>query len=516
MKRLALADRLLPIGNTLTYVRYLEDFPAFPFNNFWDDTVTSGFGDPKVYAVQTNTKVVERCVLMTTDPGDLVLDPTCGSGTTAFVAEQWGRRWITIDTSRVAIALARTRLMAAKFPSYLLVDSPEGARKESELTGQAVVDVRNEGNVRKGFAYRRMRHVTLKSIATNPDIHPGMSREEIEATIGRHAETELLYDQPYEHPRRVRVSGRFTVESVAPHRVVDPDRERPIAEQVAETTPDTGSFEQTILDNLRKAGVQNTVRQERLNFSFLEPFAGEWIQAGGEYVDAAGETRRAAVSLGPQYGTVSPEQVKQAAMEAVKGVGFDILLVCGFAFDPYASETANEFGPRPNETSEFAVTQEERRLGRLPVQLVRINPDLAMGDTLLKKTGAGNLFTVFGEPDIEITAPDDGRLVVEIHGVDVFDPTTATIHPGSPDDIACWLIDTAYNGESFFVRHAYFTGSDDPYKRLRQALRAEIDPDTWASLYTTKSRPFQRPDTGKIAVKVINQWGDEVLKIYDV
>ncbi len=235
----------------------------------------------------------------------------------------------------------------------------------------------------------------------------------------------------------------------------------------------------------------------------------------GEYLDDEGYTRRVGISLGPQYGTVGTEQIKESAKEALKGRGVDVLLVCGFAFDPYAEETAREFRPSGDrDADEFAVAQRQVQLGRLPVLLVRMNPDLAMGDTLLKATGAGNLFTVFGEPDVTIESTSDG-LVVEIRGVDVYDPTTGVVRASSTDDIACWLLDSAYDGESFFVRHAYFTSADDPYRRLKTALRAEIDEDAWASLYRTRSRAFPRPDTGKI-IKVINHYGDEVLKVYPV
>ncbi|HZR13730.1 MAG TPA: DNA methyltransferase [Acidimicrobiia bacterium] len=494
MERLKLANRLTGFGNSLRYVRYLDDFPAFPFTNLWDDTTTAGFGDPKIFVVQTNTKVIERCLLMTTDPGDLVLDPTCGSGTTAYVAEQWGRRWITIDTSRVALALARTRLMSAKFPSYLLADSPEGAAKEAEITGRPATEGPFERDVRKGFVYKRVPHVTLKSIAQNPDIHEGMTRDEIDRAIARHAEQELLVDQPYEDTKRVRVTGRFTVESLSPHRVLDADAERP-ATELTEHDPEAEQFVPLILD-LRKAGVQNTVKQERLVFDRLEPFPGEWINAEGEYTDKAGATKRVAVSVGPQYGTVTPQQVKEAAKEAVKGIGFDVLVVCGLAFDPHVPETARDFG-------------------RLAVLPAKINPDLTMPGDVLKKTGSGNLFMVFGEPDVLVKS-EDGKVTVEIRGVDVYDPTTGQVRSNDTDDIACWFLDTDYNDESFFVRHAYFTGANDPYDRLKRALKAEIDPVAWESLYSTVSRPFDPPSTGKIAVKVINHYGDEVMQVYDV
>lgn len=498
LNRLASANRLgAPTSNSLCYIRYIDDFPVAEITNVWTDTQTGAFTDDKVYVVQTNAKVIERCILMTTDPGDLVLDPTCGSGTTAYVAEQWGRRWITTDTSRVALALARTRLMAAKFPYYLLADSPEGIKQEAKLANLAPSHHQTEHDMRKGFVYKRVPHVTLKSIANNPDIKEGMTRQEIDEAIARHADTEILYDQPYEDKKTVRVAGPFTVESLSPHRILSPadeDLDGTVTEEEGRRQQD---FATMILDNLRKAGVQNTKKNERLVFDRLDPFAGTWIQGAGEYTDADGQVRRVAVSLGPEHGTVSPQHVKEAAKEAVQGIGFDLLIVCGFAFDPHVSEEA-------------------KRYGSITVLPTRMNPDLAMGDELLKKTGAGNLFMIFGEPDLDIEQRKDGQIVVRIKGLDVYDPTTGDIRPSSVDDIACWFIDTEYNGESFFVRHAYFTGADQPYEKLKKALRAEIDEAAWADLYKTESRPFPRPESGKIAVKVINHYGDEVLKVYGV
>jgi len=551
LTRLAKAARLSPKGNALLYKRYLDDFAYRPIANLWTDTQSGGIGrEPNVYVVQTNTKVIERCLLMGTDPGDLVLDPTCGSGTTAFVAEQWGRRWITIDTSRVAIALARTRLMSARFAFYVLADSPEGLTKEGEITGRVASAVlpRTESDVRRGFVYKRVPHVTLKSIANTEEIDeiharfqdrldslraelnrrlkhqweewevprnaqeswPEKAREvheewwglrhqrksEIDGSIAGRADTELLYDQPYLDNKRIRVTGPFTVESLSPHRVLGTDTERPTSEREAERQIGPGQFETMILENLRTAGVQNTVKNERLKLERLEPHAGMWIQAVGEYLEN-GHLRRVAVCIGPEHGTVGPDLVKDAAKEAVQGVGFHLLIVCGFAFDPHVSEEA-------------------KRYGNLVILPTRINPDLQMGDELLKKTGAANLFMVFGEPDVRIDRRKDGRVVVEIKGLDVYDPTTGEIRSNTTDDIACWFIDTDYNGESFFVRHAYFTGADEPYEKLKRALRAEVDEAVWSALYSTKSYPFDPPSTGKIAVKVINHYGDEVLKVYEV
>ncbi len=494
MNVLVQCNRLQIDGQLPRFILYHDDFPYQKLTNPWLDT--AGAMD-KIYVIQTNTKVIERCLLMTTDPGDLVLDPTCGSGTTAYVAEQWGRRWITIDTSRVALALARTRLMSARFPYYLLADSPEGIKKEAELTGRMPHDYKTEADIKKGFVYKRVPHITLKSIANNPDIREGMTREEIGAAIARYAETETLYDLPYDDNKRIRVTGPFTVESLSPHRVIAMDEERPTAETQAQKEAGAGQFETMILDNLKKAGVQNTIRNERLKFDWLEPYAGEWLHAAGEYTEKDGTARRVAICIGPEHGTVGAELVKEAAKEAVKGVGFDLLIVCGFAFDPHVSEEA-------------------RRYGKLNVLVTRMNPDLSMGDELLKKTGAGNLFMVFGELDVDIREREDGKVVVEIKGVDVYDPTTGQIRSSSTDDIACWFIDTDYNEESFFVCHAYFTGANEPYEKLKRALKAEIDQAAWSSLYSTVSRPFDVPKTGKIAIKVINHYGDEVLKVYEV
>ncbi|MEK7276316.1 MAG: site-specific DNA-methyltransferase, partial [Chloroflexota bacterium] len=341
-----------------------------------------------------------------------------------------------------------------------------------------------EPDIKRGFIYKRVPHVTLKSIANNEEIdaihakfqeqlesvraqinklagknweewevprglpatvgaiHESplqlhaewwrMRRErqkEIDASIAKRADTELLYDQPYEDNKRIRVTGPFTVESLSPHRVLTTAGrdERPTTESAAQAESAI-SFAQMIIENLKKAGVQNTVKNERLKFDRLESYAGTWIQAVGAYSES-GKSKRVAVSIGPEYGTVGPEQVKEAAKEAVQGVGFDLLIVCGFAFDPHVSEEA-------------------KRYGKLAVIIARMNPDLAMGDELLKKTGAGNLFMVFGEPDVDVKKQKDGKIVVAVKGVDVYDPTTGQVRSSATDDIACWFIDTDYNGES--------------------------------------------------------------------
>jgi adenine-specific DNA-methyltransferase len=520
LDRLTIAGRLQAARTSLRYRRFQADFPARELNNVWMDISGSvqSRSDPKIYVVQSSTSLVERCLLMATDPGDLVVDPTCGSGTTAYVAEQQGRRWITIDTSRVALTLARQRLMSARFPWYLLADSTDGRKKESELSGQPLPPAEVTNDIRHGFVYQRMRHITLKSIANNPDLKNGMSREEIETAIRRHADFERLLDKPSEDSKKVRVSGPFTMESLSPHRslafagsAVDGSGALNTGSADADSSDDL-SFEQMILANLREAGIQNGRKGERLTFDSVESYGGSYIQAVGEREEAAdGAPKRVGITIGPQYGTVGPSFIKDSAREANRAGDLDLLCILAFAFDPAVLGTGDEYV-----TSEegFANVAAERQLGRVPVLLVRMNADLLMGEEL-KKTSAGNLFTVFGQPDIEIKR-ENGELRVVLHGVDVYDPNTGQIRSNETDQIAMWMIDTAYNEESFFVRHCYFTGGQDPYAQLKRALKDDIDKDVWESLYRTESRPFPRPETSKIAVKVINDYGDEVMKVFDV
>ena len=411
LNRLRAARRLIKKGATLRFVRYWNDYPAAARGVVWSDTGQGGFvGDDKLYVVQTDVRVPQRCMLMATDPGDLVLDPTCGSGTTAYVAEQWGRRWITVDTSRVALALARTRIMSARYPYYLMADTPEGQRREAQVSGQAVTGPTGS-DIRKGFVYERVPHVTLKSIAQNPDIHEGMSRDEVDAAIARHAETETLFDRPYQDTKVVRVAGPFTVESLSPHRVVADGPEDRVEPTPAVPIEESGRFVVMVIDNLRKAGVQARDREERLTFTSLDPFPGRWIQAKGEYL-VDDQPKVAAVAIGPEFGTVGQELVRAAAKEA-RGY-FDLLVICGFAFDPLVEEE----GGRAS------------RMGNLTILQARMNPDLLMGD-VLKKTGTGNLFTVFGQPDIDVRSVGEDEIEVEIRGVDIFDPNTGDVRIGT-------------------------------------------------------------------------------------
>lgn len=522
---------------------------------------------------------------MATDPGDLVLDPTCGSGTTAYVAEQWGRRWITIDTSRVALALARARIMGARYPYYLKADSPEGQQKEAEITRTEVSTQPIYGNIRLGFVYERVPHITLKSIANNAEIDViydtwqrtleplratlnetlgrayeewEMPREpedpwdaakineklhginhnlnraytlqslpkraadpwpdaaqklharwwdariarqrEIDASIAAKADYEFLYDKPYEDKRKVRVAGPFTVESISPHRVLgvgaDDELLDPLADKAGE---DSRSFVEMILDNLKTAGVQQAHKEDHITFTSLTPWPGAMVCAEGRYLEGDKE-RRAGVFIGPEFGTVSRQDLVAAAREA-GDAAFDVLIACAFNYEAMATEF--------------------NKLGRIPVLKARMNADLHMSEEL-KNTGKGNLFVIFGEPDITIlpetgkSGQETGKIRVKVNGVDVFHPNTGEIRSSGAEGIACWFLDTDYNEESFFVRQAYFLGANDPYKALKTSLKAEINADAWASLHSDTSRPFDKPQNGRIAVKVINHLGDEVMKVFKV
>ncbi len=508
MDRLAWANRIHVSSSNIHYRRFVDDFPYKARTNIWTDTATGGFTDDKVYVVQTNTKVIERCILLATDPGDLVLDPTCGSGTSAFVAERWGRRWITIDSSRVALAVARQRLAGALHPHFILADTDAGRSLETELTGSTLPTVETAGDIRHGFVCQRVKRITLGSIANNPDIREGMSQAEINEAISRHADTEILLDQPYKDETRVRVTGPFTVESLSPHR----NRTSTTGSHQSHAEDDlTADFFGMIVENLRESGIQNGMRAERLEFDLVEPHAGVRIQVvGSRTAPGPDGISRAGICIGPQFGTVGAKFVKDAAREARADQSLDILCILAFAFDPQVLNTDEEYFA----TDESFDVAGSRSLGPVPVLLVRMNSDLLMGRELAAKAG-GNLFTTFGEPDTEITATDE-YVTVELLGVDVYDPNTGMVRSDRTDKVALWMIDTDYDGESFFVRHCYFTGGQDPYKRLKMALKADINMEAWSSLYSTVSRPFPKPSTGSIAVKVINDYGDEVVKVYEV
>jgi len=599
MERLARSERLIPLKTTLRYARYFEDYPVKEASNIWADL---GGASDLVYVVQTATRVIQRCMLMVTDPGDLVLDPTCGSGTTAYVAEQWGRRWITIDTSRVALALARARIMGARYPFYLLADSREGQLKEAAVTRITPSSQPVRGNIRHGFVYERVPHIQLSNIANNAEIDviwdkwqakleplrvalnealkktwqeweipreaedPWDSKtqelfyqlkseemgnngeravkvaewlqainrnlkraytletlperpadpwpkaktqlhadwwqariarqQEIDKSIAAKAEFEYLYDKPYDDKKKVRVAGPFTVESLSPHRVLGVDENDELIDGLKEDSDEYGakqSFPQMILENLKTAGVQQAHKEDRITFTALSPWPGDLVCAEGRYMERDAE-KRAAIFIGPEFGTVQRTDLVAAAREA-GDAAFDVLIACAFNYEAH--------------TTEFA------KLGRIPVLKARMNADLHMAEDL-KNTGTGNLFVIFGEPDITLIPEKDGKLRVKVNGVDVFKPQTGEVVSDGADGIACWFIDTDYNEESFFVRQAYFLGANDPYSALKTTLKAEIDPEAWATLNSDTSRPFEKPKNGRIAVKVINHLGDEVMKVFRV
>jgi adenine-specific DNA-methyltransferase len=565
LDRLNKASRLCVVGKYVRYRMYGDDYPIVRITNYWDDVRAGGFGEAKIYVVQTTTDVIQRCILMATDPGDLVLDPTCGSGTTAYVAEQWGRRWITIDTSRVALALARARIMGARYPFYLLADSRDGQIKEGEVTRAAPSSQPVHGNIRHGFVYERVPHITLKSIANDAEIdviwdnwqakleplrhklnravnknweeweiprditdivgEEGFQKEvkvamrsvtpseatrihaewwearisrqkEIDASIAAKAEFEYLYDKPYADNKKVRVAGPFTVESLSPHRVLGVDENDELIDGLKEAGSEYGakqSFPQMILENLKTAGVQQAHKEDKITFTALTLWPGDLVCAEGRYME--GETeKRAAIFIGPEFGTVQRQDLVLAAREA-GDADFDVLIACAFNYEAH--------------TTEF------NKLGRIPVLKARMNADLHMSEDL-KNTGKGNLFVIFGEPDIAILPQKDGKLRVKLNGVDVFHPNTGEVRSDGAEGIACWFIDSDYNEESFFVRQAYFLGANDPYSALKTTLKAEIDPEAWATLNSDTSRPFSKPRSGRIAVKVINHLGDEVMKVFRV
>jgi adenine-specific DNA-methyltransferase len=576
MERLDKSDRLHIRSTSMNYVRYLMDHPVLPLSDYWWDTAIAGWSEDKSYVVQTARRVIQRCILMATDPGDLVLDPTCGSGTTATVAEQWGRRWITMDTSRVALALARTRLMAARYPYYHLADSAEGRAQEQKVSGNIQPDTPTQGDIRQGFVYKRAPHIMLRSITNNAEIDviwenwqqkleplreqlnaalgrtgPRKSpaetgkdgpweeweipreadeawsdkiekihtdwwdariarQTEIDASIAQKADVEMLYDRPYEDKNKVRVAGPFTVESLSPHRMIPADEDDSVVRALLDGedndvksgkvaprhTRDSNpeqDFAQMVLENLKAAGLHQGAKEDRIEFDTIEGWPGDYIGAVGTYNEGS-KTRRAAIFIGPEFGTITDADLTAAAREA-NDSRFDALIACGFAYD--------------------ALTTDRTKLGPLPILKARMNPDLHMSGEL-KNTGAGNLFVIFGEPDVEWKFDTDGKIVVEMLGVDVFDPKSGDIRASGKDDIAAWFIDTDYNEESFFVRHAYFMGANDPYKSLKTALKDEIDKEAWETLYRDTSRPFEKPETGRFAVKVINHFGDEVMKVFGV
>ena len=510
MKKLILADRVRKSGNSLAYVRFIEDFPATAVGNIWTDTGTGSFTDSKVYVVQTGTKIIARCLLMTTDPGDLVFDPTCGSGTTAFASETWGRRWITCDTSRVAITLAKQRLMTAVYDYFDLKHPMEG--------------------IASGFVYKTVPHVTLKSIANNPEIKPGMKRNEIDAAIKRHAETETLFDQPIIDNKKTRVTGPFTVEAVPAPTVrsiiyekeerladlskqpslpelEDPDNKNRLGLKADVTVARSGETlrHRDWRDELLKAGVRGK-GGAKITFSRVEPLAGlRWLHAEAE--TANNGAKRVVVSFGPEHAPLEQKQVEWAWEEARQLSPKPAMLIfASFQFDPEAAKDIDELTP------------EKTGMQFLKVQM---NTDL-LTDDLKKKRVSNESFWLMGQPDVELkkikTGDDKGKYQIEVHGFDYFDPRTGTIISGDTKNIAVWLLDTDYDGRSLFPRQVFFplAGDNDGWARLAKNLKAEVDEELIQAYRGTVSLPFNSGEHRRVAVKIVDDRGIESLKIVGI
>lgn len=472
-KNLIKAKRIEQTDNAIYYVRYLNDFPVFQISNSWTDTSVAGFASDKNYVVETSSKVIQRCLLMCTDPGDLVLDPTCGSGTSAYVAEQWGRRWITIDTSRIALNIAKTRLMTAAFPYYRLYDE----------VGQ---------DIRQGFVYREVPHITLKSLAN--DEPPA---------------TEKLYDQPEEDKKRLRVAGPFTVETLQSLNPVAPEE----LETPAEELESQAQFEARVFAGLTASGVRNGAKNEQAVFLRVERRASPALPAEGYWRDADGRERKAYFLLGPRFGTVSKSQVNDAVKECRQLGDADWLVVLGFAFDD-------------------AIENREQTMsaGTFQVTRARIGEDL-LQEGLLKKDKKAASFVTIGEPEIGLLRDEKaGTATVEVRGLDIWDPINNRLAARSVEDIAYWMLDDDYDGANFLVRQVFFCGGEKgEFKKWRtkldgqasastkrkaeQTLRIELDEDAWERLYGFQSHPIEARKGRQVAVRVISQFGEESTRV---
>ncbi len=512
LSRLANAERLqITSGGVLSYRRFKDDFPVAAIGNLWHDIsgAVQSRSDPKVYVVQSSTEIVARCILMTTDPGDLVFDPTCGSGTTAFVAEQWGRRWVTCDTSRVAVTLAKQRLMTANFDYYDLAHPDEG--------------------VGSGFQYKTVPHITLGSIANNPDIKEGMTRDQIDAAIARYAPQETLYDQPLRDTKKARVTGPFTVEAVPAPTVKAVDEVVDLTPALSEKV--NGGADESVTrsgetlrqgewrDELLKTGIRGKAGQ-RISFVRLEPLPGtRWLHAEGETrPDTAGAERvheegtawnpeRVVVSFGPDHAPLEQRQVEHAWEEArTLRPQPKLLVFAAFQFDPEAAKDIDELKPE---------------LTGMQFLKVQMNADL-LTDDLKKKRASNESFWLIGQPDVElakITEGDDqGKCRVSVLGFDYYNTKTGGVESGGADKIAMWLLDPDYDGRSLFPRQVFFPMVDakDGWAKLARNLKAEIDEDLIEAYRGTVSLPFAAGEHRRIAVKIIDDRGIESLKIVEI
>ena len=498
LARLGLAGRLQATGDagrgTLRYRRFKDDFPITAVGNLWYDISGSvqSRSDPKVYVVQSSTEIIARCMLMTTDPGDLVLDPTCGSGTTAFVAEKWGRRWITCDTSRVAVTLAKQRLMTAVFDYYALARPREG--------------------VGSGFKYKTVPHITLKSIANNPEIVEGLTREQIDAAIAKYADQETLYDQPEIDRTKARVTGPFTYEAVpaiSVRPIDDPNSIGPLAEPMPADQSITRSGATSRQDEWRGELARTGVRGKggaKLEFARLEPLPGtRYLHAVGETKDK--QARTVAVSFGPEHAPLEQRQVELAWEEARSLTPKpEVLLFAAFHFDPEAAKDIDELDPQ--------------KAGMQFLKL-QMNTDL-LTDDLKKKRSSNESFWLVGQPDVTLRkihrGQDTGLWEVEVHGFDYYNPANGKIESGDTSRIAMWLLDTDYDGRSLLPRQVFFpmAGDKDGWSRLAKNLKAEIDEELIEAYRGTVSLPFDLGKNRRVAVKIIDDRGIECLKILNV
>jgi adenine-specific DNA-methyltransferase len=483
LNKLIIANRIEPYssGNTIRYVLFLDDYNISPITSLWADT--SAPTDMN-YAVQTNNKVIERCLLMTTDPGDLVLDPTCGSGTTAYIAEQWGRRWITCDTSRIAVTLAKQRLMTALFNYYELAHPEEG------ISG--------------GFRYKTVPHITLKSIANNPEIKEGMSRREIEAAIKKYADQETLYDQPFVDSSKARVTGPFTVEAV-PAPVVKPIMEiesnQPADASIARSGETLRQAEWR--DEILKTGIRAR-SGEKILFSRVEPLQGtHWLHAEAETKED--NPQKAVISFGPEHAPLEQRQVALAIEESLRLVPKPkIIIFAAFEFDPEAAKDIDE-------TNWPGIT----------LLKAKMNEDL-LTDDLKKKRASNDSFWLIGQPDIMLKkikeGENKGKYQVEVLGFDYYNPRTGTVDSGGAERIAMWMLDTDYDGRSLFPRQIFFpmAGPKDGWAKLAKNLKAEIDEARIEAFHGKVSLPFEPGINERIAVKIVDDRGIESLKLLDV
>jgi adenine-specific DNA-methyltransferase len=481
LERLAELDRIITVGNNIRAVSYLKDFPLAYLNNVWTDTGAGSFLEPQMYVVQTVTKVISRCLLMTTDPGDLVLDPTCGSGTTAYIAERWGRRWVTIDISRVPLALGRQRLLTATFPYYQL-------KEESRGPAGGFVYVRKQNNKREEVG-GIVPHITLKSIANNEP-----------------PEEEVLVDRPEEDKKVTRVTGPFTVEATIPT-PIDWEGDG-IEDSGAVTLEEHGSLVDRMLEVLRKSPVLHLGDGKTVTLKNIRPPA-KTLSLSAEAVVMnphpsplpEGEGDQAvALVFGPENGAISEKLVYEAAREA-HAKSYSHLYVIGFAIQPNARRLV--------EDSDAAVG--------IPSTYVQATPDLMMGD-LLKNMRSSQLFSVCGLPEVKLhrlkpKSPDDPVMyLAELLGLDVFDPTTMETDHRGGDDVPAWFLDTDYNGLCFHVTQAFFPRTN-AWDNLKRALKGLYEDTLWDHLAGTKSAPFEAGEHGQIAVKVIDDRGNELLVV---